>query len=385
MFSQVFAERVISDAKLDAEAVVLDPWLGVGTTTAAAAALGFHALGVDINPVMVTIARGRSLPRAKASKVLVSVQRWKLKLAHKNLGAHDPLLDWFGASAATALRGWEETIRTRYPEGEMPQEAGLLLTSLFETARTLAADCRSKNPTWVKQPAHQYRSEVSTTHVNELVLSAIRQKVELCPASAPAYKPKAWVGTCTKLELRDASVDLVLTSPPYCTRIDYAVTTRIELAVLGRAIHDVRNLRDQTMGTSTIRAFIAEPRPQWGTKCLAFLDAVLKHASKASQSYYYKTYIQYFDDLYQSLNEINRCTRPAGHIVVVVQDSHYKEIHTDLPAIVIEMGQAGGWRLTRCERYPISRTMRLVNTRSRAYRDDVPCSEGVLWFVREKQ
>src|SRR5207247_7810722 len=35
------------------------------------------------------------------------------------------------------------------------------------------------------------------------------------------------------MALEDESVDLALTSPPYCTRIDYTAATRIELAVLG--------------------------------------------------------------------------------------------------------------------------------------------------------
>jgi hypothetical protein len=111
------------------------------------------------------------------------------------------------------------------------------------------------------------------------------------------------------------------------------------------------------------------------------LDKVFKHPSKSSRSYYYKTYIQYFDDLYRSLVEITRCTRPGGQVVIVVQDSYYKGIHTDLPGIVGEMGQVLGWRLDDLQAYRIARTMRRVNTRSRAYRHDTSCVETVQWFA----
>jgi hypothetical protein len=41
------------------------------------------------------------------------------------------------------------------------------------------------------------------------------------------------MGDCWSLPLDAESVDLVITSPPHCARIDYAVKTKFELAVMG--------------------------------------------------------------------------------------------------------------------------------------------------------
>ena len=46
---------------LPADAIVVDPWNGAGTTTAAAAAFGLTAMGYDINPAAVVIGRARLL------------------------------------------------------------------------------------------------------------------------------------------------------------------------------------------------------------------------------------------------------------------------------------------------------------------------------------
>src|SRR5690606_33445425 len=94
------------------------------------------------------------------------------------------------------------------------------------------------------------------------------------------------------------SVDIVLTSPPYCTRIDYAVATSIEIATI--RVSNIRNLRDNLIGTSTIKKEVVEANSIWGSNCNSFLNKVKNHPSVASSSYYYKNHLQYFNDLYKS-------------------------------------------------------------------------------------
>src|SRR5690606_7221892 len=52
------------------------------------------------------------------------------------------------------------------------------------------------------------------------------------------------------LPIERCNVDAVITSPPYCTRIDYAVATRMELAVLGIDESRTENLRRLMIGTT---------------------------------------------------------------------------------------------------------------------------------------
>jgi len=122
------------------------------------------------------------------------------------------------------------------------------------------------------------------------------------------------------------------------------------------------------------------PQESWGPTCNSLLNQVLTHPSKSSANYYYKTFIQYFTDLNSSLVEINRCAKPKAGIVIVIQDSHYKGIHIDLPRIVEEMGRELRWKLKSRADYCVSQTMLRVNTRSRNYRSDSSAVESVLWF-----
>ena len=74
-------------------------------------------------------------------------------------------------------------------------------------------------------------------------------------------------------------------------------------------------------------------------RSVGVLAAVEAHASKSSRNYYIKTLEQYFSDLISSLTEINRVVKPGARVVLVVQDSHYKDVHVDLPAVVTEMAE----------------------------------------------
>jgi DNA methylase len=383
MFSDEFAARVIFDAELPAGATVLDPWLGVGTTVAAAAAAGFKGIGIDINPVMVTVSRGRGLDQAAASEAVALLERHAKRSRRRQVADDDPLLDWFRPNAAQAIRKWERDIRTLEPNLFLPYESDFLLTILFEVAWTLASVNRSKNPTWMKKPSVSERVDSTPEKIAKLFMATAREKIGLCPETPYCHRPDVQRGTSVELRLPDEVADLVLTSPPYCTRIDYAVTTRVELAVLRTTAEEVDALRDRTMGTSTVRQDkTTSYSEKWGPCCSGFLDQVRKHPSKASSTYYLKNFLQYFDDLWRSLGEIDRCTKPRGRVVIVVQDSYYKGIRTDLAQIVKEMGESFGWRWLDQKDNPVSRTMRLVNTRSRFYRDDVACVEAVLWFQK---
>jgi hypothetical protein len=58
------------------------------------------------------------------------------------------------------------------------------------------------------------------------------------------------VASSESLPIGDKSVDFILTSPPYCTRIDYAVATMPELALIGYKLNsDFKSLRKQLIGT----------------------------------------------------------------------------------------------------------------------------------------
>ena len=67
------------------------------------------------------------------------------------------------------------------------------------------------------------------------------------------------------------------------------------------------------MGTPLARKGPPPDVPEaWPRSVSTLLRAIRKHPSKASRSYYYKTFWQHFDDATASLREFDRVMRPGA-------------------------------------------------------------------------
>ena len=174
-------------------------------------------------------------------------------------------------------------------------------------------------------------------------------------------------GDSRDLPLNDDSVEAVVSSPPYCTRIDYGISMRPELAVLRFSNEDMATLRNQMVGTPTMTDESMDPN-NLGDLATGFLDQVKGHSSQASSTYYLKYFRQYYNAMHASIAELRRVTRIGAPVLLVVQDSFYKEIHNDTPAMLAEMASLAGFKHTERHDFQIPRTKAAVNPRVRKYR-----------------
>jgi hypothetical protein len=261
-------------------------------------------------------------------------------------------------------------------------------TILFRTVRALLTDFSASNPTWIKKPKtidhrinpgkgvidNRFKEEAGTMICHLRAESALVNKLRAASID---------VASSDSLPLPDRSVDFVLTSPPYCTRIDYAVATAPELAVLGYSKDVVsETLRRKLIGTSTVKSKVSPPDENWGPTCLRFLKQMASHESKASKTYYYKNHVQYFQAIHESISEIHRCLKRGGAAIIVVQDSYYKELHNNLPQIFIEMSLINRLKLKRRVDFPFSRTMARLHPGIKTYRKEYGGVESVLCFTK---
>ena len=67
--------------------------------------------------------------------------------------------------------------------------------------------------------------------------------------------------------------------------------------------------------------------------------------------------------------------------MLVVQDSHYKEIHADIPSVMCDMAERLGWDPLARLNFKV-RTKANINAATRKYRDADLATEAVLAFAR---
>jgi DNA modification methylase len=412
-YSPDFVRDAIVNLGLGRGARIADPWNGAGTTTSVARDTGIRSFGYDINPAVVLLAKARLL----GSDVFPSVEslgRTLVSDARKKKFASvgdEPLELWFTSAGASVFRRLERTIRQALISENAPALstsrslshvstlAAHYYVSLFRALRTFLKPFHGSNPTWIRLPAEpKNRLRPSFEAVAEAFLGELVQgsttlipPKEGPPSSSASPHNDTSVASrkvVTTVDLSDSidlpldteSVDAVIASPPYCTRIDYAVATWPELALLGMSTSEFRLLRESTIGACIAPDKIPSQKTEWGRTCAKLLSGIKSHPSHGSRTYYYRNHVAYFDRLYRSLGETWRVLRPTGHSILVVQDSHYKELHTDLQQIVTEMMRGIGFTLKDRKDYHIPTTKAAVNTRSRRYRDTVHATESALVF-----
>jgi hypothetical protein len=396
-FPESFVQAILSSSLMARDSLIYDPWNGSGTTTSVASRMGFPAVGFDLNPAMVIVAKARLLPSSEASS-LAPLARAVVRRARARkirLSADDPLLIWFKPKTASAVRSIERScneILIRASGGwkleDMSSIAATLYTALFSISRRMATAFRTANPTWMRFPKNTAeRAEFGTEDIESRFSVAVAAISNL----AATRDAEPFQRVACQVSMADATtvvptqiVDFVLTSPPYCTRIDYTAGTRVELALIAPLINiDADELRRRMIGTTMVPAGPIELRPEWGTKCTQFLQAVHNHPAKASKGYYYLTHLDYFDKMFRSISNLSSALRSNGKAILIVQDSYYKELHNDLPAVVREMAAAHHLQFEGRANFASVTCMSRINSRAIAHSTRTGSTESVLCFVKQ--
>jgi SAM-dependent methyltransferase len=401
-FSRSFVRDALERIHVDPAATVLDPWNGAGTTTEAGVAACLNVHGYDINPVMVLVAKARLLNNTVTGSIKPICSDILLKAANhtKKLEntENEPLEAWLSPETAAAVRAIEGAIqRLLIDRAEYRPLASLstfdsvssltafYYTALFKVLRRLLAPLRGSNPTWFRLRSREPRLQVPVGTVHKFFRQEVRLLIaSLDPNVAVNQRIAASIdiSSSTKLPVSSGTFDAVISSPPYCTRLDYAIATSPELALLGTDAAMLRKLRDSMIGSPTVTAVKVDAAGTWGKTCTHFLDLVRAHPSKASSGYYSKVFLSYFGKMDASFSELARVLKPSAPMVIVAQDSYYKEIHNDLPTILSEMAIIHGFSLSHRDDFVIGNSLRSINSKSRSYYQSCSVTESVLVLRR---
>lgn len=359
-FSFDWACSVIEEAAAKSTARVLDPWNGSGTTTLAAQRLGCRGLGVDLNPVANIIARLRAGVDVESVTFISSPKK---ELEAGNTADNDPLGGWFTPDTTRRLRQWANHFQC-----EDPPTRSLGIVAMFRVVRELTKDFGGSNPTWTKRAKNSLELISSDQDELDYLILAEQKYIydRLMSDRSSQSLSKIVTASACSLPIKKDSIDIIVTSPPYLTRIDYAAAYTRELALLGVNTLTNRKLRSELMGTTLIRKHRARDLIR-GQIAEDLLSSISAHESKASSGYYLKQAEQYLGDLASGLNEITRVTRSGGVMFLVVQDSYYKDIHVKLADICMEELKVRGWEVLRQVPFTVQRTLTSLNRSARSY------------------
>jgi SAM-dependent methyltransferase len=327
---------------------VLDPMMGSGTVLAVARASGHAALGIDIDPLAVLLARVWTTPldvgrvEKKAAEVL---ERAKSDFSSRHTSEAYPrqadsetkrfIRYWFDdyarrqlASLADAIWGVRDT-RTR--DALWCAFSRLIITK--QAGASLAMDLSHSRP-------HKAFDRAPVKPFNKF-LYAVHHVLKNClPKSQRDRGPATTVslGDARSLPIANGTIDLVLTSPPYLNAIDYMRCSKFSLIWMGYTIRTLSGIRTDSVGSecgdqaasqdSDIQRIITDLR--LNPKLSPRNEAVLAH---------------YVSDMRDAVEEAARVLAPGGKAVYVVGENTVRGTFIPNAKIVSAVAELSGLRV----------------------------------------
>ncbi|MCY4307147.1 MAG: DNA methyltransferase [Rhodobacteraceae bacterium] len=299
--------------------LVLDPFMGSGTTNLEASLLGRNSIGVDVDKfsrfvstAKTTFLEEKALISAK-NQLLDLINQYETKSFVNGIPEFPYRDNWFKPYILKELAYIKFTIQ----ELDHSQEVkNFFLVCFSSVIRAVSQADNNCTRTVIRKKLNK---KVSKGDAISLFLKRVENNTKGMIGLAQA-KPKGDVYIPDDLDARnlnalvDDSVDLALTSPPYMNAVDYPRTHQLELYWLGFASGSLKELKQQHVGTEVV---VAKDYKK-------LHKTTSKQANKTIESIYEldprRAYIasKYIDDMESNLREVYRVLKPGKRYVVVI-------------------------------------------------------------------
>lgn len=271
-FSRQLIEYCLREIGAKKGETILDPFAGTGATIFTAGNFGLNGIGIELLPVGCYFMSARQFVHSASPKKLISIA--EKVLSNKGWEKIDAVWEFphiritnnaFPAETASAINKYKTWLNTLEDD-----EAKLLDFVLFSVLEEISYTRKDgQYLRWDKRsPRTKNKSEFNKGKIFEFdeaielklkqIIADLHQPYELDLLTEMAEARK--VGKTSILqgsvfekveEIKNKSINYVITSPPYCNRYDYTRTYALELAYLGVDELKIRKLR-QTLLTCTV-------------------------------------------------------------------------------------------------------------------------------------
>jgi hypothetical protein len=355
---RVFIERLTEVGDL-----VLDPFVGSGTTVVEAFLHRRRAIGIDIDPLAHLICRVKTshLPPREADASGVACLAHAVDIADDNerLNAFMERLDqrsrdfidfWFLPHTQKEIASLVLAIEN---EGDRRLREFLLLvlSSAIITKSggvSMARDLAHTRP-------HKDLEKIPKSAFVQFQKQLVKAVRALADLPTHLNGTEILEGDARTLPLEAESVDLVVTSPPYANAIDYMRAHKFSLVWLGHAIDALSEHRSRYIGAEKIGTDLTVSLPPFTEEVLERLGTLDLKKQKIVR--------KYFLDMRRAISETFRVLRHDAASIIVVGPSTMRGYLIPTQQCLGEIGEEVGFRLVGISERKLDRDRRMMPAR----------------------
>ncbi len=369
--------------------IVLDPMMGSGTTILEAYLSGRQAIGFDIDPLAIKLARVKVseldqnrlerltdniLKRARnridqqpTELKLVLERRWDVKT--KQFADY-----WFTEEIQLQLTALIEEIEQLHHENERTffevVFSAIIITKTGGVS--LALDLAHTRPHRAKivfdpegrkiiekdlDESKSARMKFITKRLQsafDAFENRARFNIRYLPSNGfPLSRPRIEVADAQSLPLADSSVDLIVTSPPYASNaIDYMRAHKFSLIWLGYRIDQLGRTRNKYIGGDSTSQFEFVKLP-------ALAQEIVSHFSSLDRKKGLVLH-RYFSEITRVLKEMYRVLKPGKPAIVVVGNTTIRGEDTHTAQCLEAIGYSLGFLVPRTGIRNLDRNRRML-------------------------
>ena len=364
-YSYKLVESKIAEYGLGNRQWILDPFVGTGTTSVAAKAVGVNSIGVEAHPFVYWVAK----TKLHSNYDLPTLQYDANSIQDRARVICATGIEYDGVWPALVYKCFTDenlqqllALRTAIVQHETsPDHTDLLKVALTATLR----DVTSAGAGWPYIAPSKYAKRTvqreAIVGFRKRISMMITDVFESSVSHPQGSLHKLFNGDARNLEQYAAQngVDMVLTSPPYLNNYDYADRTRLETYFWGiyeswgditRKVRDHlivaattqirRSAMEQVRSCPNIKGVSGEIHAEISKAVYQLGELRLEKAGKKS---YDLMVAGYFEDMLRVIQGVYRLLRTGQPFILVLGDSAPYGIHIRTDEIIAELALAVGF------------------------------------------